>query len=251
MRRTRTIRTAWMTRARETALLLALLSLGPACLPTALTAAEPMIDTEARKLTIAENLIDRLVQRYESEHSYRISFRQESYWALADSSIYSNGVLLLERPARLSVKYDDGSTIVADGDSLWVYMAGTNQYISTEIEADDTIIDPPRVLRQYAPDPSDPYEGPDDIADAKGDIRPHASGITEAKLHLVARDAASEPARVEVTMDPSRDLVTGMTAHTRSGDFTRYEITGTEFGVRTAPRDFRFVRPRGAERVGG
>jgi outer membrane lipoprotein-sorting protein len=203
-----------------------------------------------REITIARNLIERLIERYESERSYSIDFRQESYWALADTSMLSEGTLLLERPAKLSVRYDDGSTIVSNGDTLWVYMAQTNQYFTTDIGADDTVIDPPRVLRQYVPDPDAPYAGPDHIADSSGAV-PTASAVTEAALFLIPADSAGEPSRLQVTLDPSRSLVTGMTAHTRSGDYTRYEITDTRFGVDTRHSDFVFEVPPGAERVGG
>jgi len=200
-----------------------------------------------RETTIARNLIERLIERYESESSYRILFTQESYWALADTSVQSNGVLLLERPSNLSVVYDDGSSIVSNGDTLWVYMAETNQYFATDIGADDTVIDPPRVLRQYVPDPNDPYTGPDQT----DGIESAASAVTSATLFLVPAEGTGEPARLEVQVDPSRTLVTGMSAHTRSGDTTSYSISDTRFGVETDPTDFTFEAPPGAERIGG
>jgi outer membrane lipoprotein-sorting protein len=202
-------------------------------------------------MTAARNIIDRIVERYESEDSYRITFSQESYWALADTTIVSDGVLLLERPSMLSVRYNDGSTITSDGDTLWVYMSGTNQYFVTDIDADDTVIDPPRVLRQYVPDADCPYSGPVEAsADAGGEASP-VSAVTRATLFLVPSDATGEPSRLEVTVDPSRSLVTGMVARTRSGDFTRYRISETLFGVETSPSDFERAVPAGAERVGG
>jgi len=230
--------------------LTAALLAGPAGAQTSSAGTPDDSVANARDITVARNLIDRLVERYESENSYRIAFRQESYWALADTSMHSEGVLLLQRPSHLSVRYDDGSTIVSNGDTLWVYMTQTNQYFSTDIGADDTVIDPPRVLRSFVPDPNGPYAGPEDIADPDGSV-PTASAVTEAALFLIAADGAGEPARLEVALDPSRSLVTGMTAHTRSGDYTRYEISETRFGVATDPSDFVFEVPPGAERVGG
>lgn len=192
-----------------------------------------------REMAAATDLIARLISRYEAEDSYRITFSQEAYWALADTAISSEGVLLLERPAMLSVRYTDGSTVISDGDTLWVYMSQTNQYFSAGIGEDDTVIDPPRVLRQYVPDPSDPYGG---------SLEPSSGG--EATLRLVPAQGAAEPSRLEVTVDTARDLVTGMVARTRSGDRTRYVISETRFGVDTAPGDFVFTRPAGAERIG-
>ena len=77
------------------------------------------------------------------------------------------------------------------------------------------------------------------------------SAVTEATLHLLPIEEAGEPARLDVKVDPSRSLVTGMIAHTRSGDCTEYSISETRFGVKVSPADFVFTKPQGAERVGG
>ena len=208
-----------------------------------------------RDLTAAAELIERIVERYESERSYRISFRQETYWALADTTIASEGVLLLERPSMLSIRYDDGSSIASNGDTLWVYISQTNQFFVTAVGADDTVIDPPRVLRQYVPNPDGPFVGPSvgvaGVTRTGGEGDRSGTLTVKATLSLVPASGTGEPARLEVTVDPSRNLVLGMVARTRSGDHTRYRISETLFGVKTSPPDFAITIPAGAERIGG
>ena len=228
-------------------LVMAVLALALLAHPCA--AEEPRSEATEAQMAGARELVAEVIERYESENSYRIDFTQESYWALADTTLSSSGVLLLERPTMLSVRYDDGSTITSNGDTLWVYMSETNQYFVTDIGEDDTVIDPPRVLRSYVPDPEGPFS--DEIV---GRISPgtHTSHeIVQRTLLLIPADGSGEPSRLEVTVDPSKSIVTGMAAHTRSGDSTRYRITKTTFGVETAPSDFVFTVPPGAERMGG
>jgi len=207
----------------------------------------------AGEMATALGYIERIVEHYESEQSYRISFQQETYWALADTTITSEGVLLLERPSTLSIRYDDGSMIASNGDTLWVYVSQTNQFFVTAVDADDTVIDPPRVLRQYVPNPKGPFLGPcvgvpDGPSSAGGESR---GKTVRATLSMIPASGTSEPARLDVTVDPSRNLVLEMTAHTRTGDHTRYRISETLFGVETSPSDFAITIPAGAERIGG
>ena len=226
---------------------MAVLALALLARPSA--AEEPSSEATEAQMAGARELVAEVIERYESEDSYRIAFTQESYWALADTTISSSGVLLLERPTMLSVRYDDGSTITSNGDTLWVYMSQTNQYFVTDIGEDDTVIDPPRVLRSYVPDPEDPFSDETLTRISSG---AHASSqVVQRTLRLVPAEGSGEPSRLEVTVDPSRSIVTGMLAHTRSGDSTRYRITKTTFGVETAPSDFVFTIPPGVERIGG
>lgn len=206
-----------------------------------------------REMATALDYVQRIVERYESEQSYRISFRQETYWALADTTIASEGVLLLERPSMLSIRYDDGSMITSNGDTLRVYVSQTNQFFVTAVDADDTVIDPPRVLRQYVPNPDGPFLGSCvGVADGPSSPQGQSSGKTvRATLSLVPAAGAAEPTRLDVTVDPSRNIVLGMVAHTRTGDQTRYHISETLFGVETSPADFAIIIPPGAERIGG
>ena len=231
-------------------LLVACLALALLATPCAAEPGQRPEPTEA-DMARAREIVAKIIERYESEDSYRISSTQESYWSLADTTIISAGVLILKRPSKLVLRYDDGSMIATSGDTLTVYMSQTNQYFVTLIGEDDTVIDPPRVLRSFVPDPGGPFSGPSAAEPAVSAGGEMSTRIVQEILVLIPTDSAGEPARLEVTVDPSRSVVKGMVAHTRSGDHTRYRIQETSFGVETKPSDFVIDIPPEAERIGG
>lgn len=195
----------------------------------------------------ARGLVRSVIERYESTDSYRLSFQQETYWALADTTYVSDGVLLLKHPSMLSITYDDGSRIVSNGESLWVYVSQTNQFLATEVDSSDVLMDPPRLLRQYEPDPDGAYPSPTPA-------RPEGAGPdTDESVALSLRPGrpGGEPASLEVYVDRTSGLIRQIVAHARSGDHTRYTVRSTELNARTSPSDFVLKRPPGAHRLDG
>ncbi len=195
------------------------------------TSASPELD-EARSLVAS------VIERYERARSYEIEFTQENYWALADTSYTIDGVLLLERPNRLSVSYDDGGRIVVDDDSLQVYVPATNQFFASSIDSSDIMLDPARLLRQFAPDSGRPFERPEEA----GNLR---------TLNLRPRKTFIEPARVQVTIDTTTRAVVLLVAHATSGDRTTYRMRTTRYDVPTPDSEFELEVPAGAEQMSG
>jgi outer membrane lipoprotein-sorting protein len=211
------------------------------------TAAQPVGTDGRSEEDAARRLIDEVIQRYESTESYRLSFTQETYWSLADTSFVSTGVLLLEHPFLLAIRYDDGSRIASDGESLWVYVAQTNQFLATDVDSSDVVIDPPRLLRQYIPDVGGTYPAP---TPAQPEGVSAGTGRTVA-ISLRPLREGGEPAALDVYIDDQSGFVRQIAARTRSGDYTRYTITNTELDVTTRPSDFVLKRPPDAERLSG
>jgi outer membrane lipoprotein-sorting protein len=185
----------------------------------------------------ASALIRSVIDRYESSDSYRIDFIQESYWSLADTLFVTEGILLLERPLNMSIVYDDGSRIVSNGESLWVYTAKTGQHFATAVDSGDVVIDPPRLLRQYGVDPDGRFPSPKACQTSGPDPAP-ATGLSFRPTH-----GASEPATLDVLVDERNGTVAEIVAHSRSGDFTRYRIVGTRFDVSIDADAFDRIRP--------
>ncbi|MBN2565516.1 MAG: outer membrane lipoprotein carrier protein LolA [Candidatus Eisenbacteria bacterium] len=208
---------------------------------------EPAGETRLSSDKAALKLIGDVIERYESEASYKLTFQQETYWSLADTTFVSNGVLLLEQPSLLSIRYDDGSRVVADGESVWVYVAQTNQFLATNVDSSDVVMDPPRLLRQYAPDPSGTFPTPTP-ARPEGKMTDNWSTVA---LSLKPRGGVGEPASLDVYVDQPGGLVRQIVARSRSGDLTRYTVLSTELGVTTKPSDFKLSRPSGAQRLTG
>lgn len=195
----------------------------------------------------ARGLISDVIERYESTDSYRLSFQQETYWALADTTYVSEGVLLLKHPSMLSITYDDGSRIVSNGESLWVYVSQTDQFLATDVDSSDVLMDPPRLLRQYEPDPDGTYPSP---TPARPEGAPPDADETVA-LSLRPGRPGGEPASLEVHVDRVSGLIRQIVAHARSGDYARYTVRSTELNARTRPSDFVLHRPPGAHRLDG
>lgn len=197
------------------------------------------VEAQSPRVAEARGVVERALGRYESARTYRIDFTQESYWALADSTTVASGTLFYERPGRMSLTYGDGSRIVVQGDSMRVYTAQTSQFFVVEIDSTDVAIDPPRLLRAYAPDRSVPF--------AAGEPLPDGSRV----INLKPQQSFGEPTRVEVTIDPVSGEVTRIAAVSSSGDRMTYAIRASSFGVNVPEDEFVLRRPTSATLVKG
>ena len=210
-------------------------------MPAAALSEEPVPEWKDESQTRAEDLIQRLIERYESSDSYRILFAQDTFWALADTVLSSTGEMLVQRPAYVTIDYDDGSRVASNGESLWVYTAQTNQFFATKLDSNDVVIDPPRLLRHFEPDPAKPFPTPQVES---------TMNANEVVLSLRAI-GGGEPKSMDVHINVIELLVTQITAHSAASDWTRYRITETQFDIPTAPSDFVLTMPPGAEHIGG
>jgi outer membrane lipoprotein-sorting protein len=199
----------------------------------------PGAGAPSARVAEARGVVAAAIKRYESARTYRLDFVQENYWALADSTSVARGTLIYERPARMSLSYEDGSRIVVAGDSMRVYTAQTAQFFVVEVDSSDVAIDPPRLLRAYAPDPISPF--------AAGDPRPDGSRM----INLRPQASFNEPARIEVTIDPASGTVTRIAAMSSSGDRMTYSIRASRFGLDVSDSEFVLHRPTNATLVKG
>jgi len=178
-----------------------------------------------------EREIARTAASYLDQESYRLTFSQENYWALADSAFVTHAVLSARRPDALSIRYDDGGRIVADAGTLRVYIPQTNQFFVSPIDSTGLTIDPASILRSYDLHSSDPIISCD---------------ATRLVVRLVPHNRFMDPSRVDVTIDRVRHLVDRLAAYASSGDHSSYIIESTELGPDVPDAEFRLVPPPGA-----
>ena len=178
-----------------------------------------------------ERELDEAAATYLDADSYRLTFSQENYWALADSSFVTRAVLSARPPQALSISYDDGGRIVASGGTLRVFIPQTNQFFVSRIDSTGLTIDPASILRSYRLHPSDPIISCDE---------------THLRVHLIPDNRFMDPSRVDVTIDRARHLVVRLSAHASSGDRSTYDIEHTELGRTIPDSEFRLVAPPGA-----
>jgi outer membrane lipoprotein carrier protein len=70
----------------------------------------------------ADAIIDRAVAAYARLNSMRAEFRQTLTNPLTGNSQTTNGVILRKKPNLLSITFDSGDRVAADGATLWVYL---------------------------------------------------------------------------------------------------------------------------------
>lgn len=223
-------------RAREIAAILftaaILLSAASAC-------AQDPTASAGDALAEAERLIASAVNKYESARAYEIDFTQESYWALAESTQVTTGTLAVRRPARASIRYEDGGRIIVRGESLWVYVPQTNQFFSTRLDSTDTFLDPIRLLSGFELDAKTPFG------------RQAPTGVGHRTVTLRPKPPALEPVRLDVRIDVESSLLRALTAYASSGDRTSYLMGETRLEAPIPDSAFVPVRPAGAELIRG
>jgi outer membrane lipoprotein carrier protein len=70
----------------------------------------------------ADAIIDRAVAAYGRLNSMRAEFKQTLTNTLTGNSQTTSGVILRQKPNLLSITFDSGDRVAADGSTLWVYL---------------------------------------------------------------------------------------------------------------------------------
>jgi outer membrane lipoprotein carrier protein len=76
----------------------------------------------ASRAQSADAIIDRAVAAYGRLNSMRADFRQTLTNPLTGSTQSTSGVLLRMKPNLLSINFESGDRVAADGSTLWVYL---------------------------------------------------------------------------------------------------------------------------------
>src|SRR5438270_8866707 len=70
----------------------------------------------------ADAIIDRAVAAYAALNSMRAEFRQTLTNPLTGSTQTTSGVILRKKPNLLSINFESGDRVAADGSTLWLYL---------------------------------------------------------------------------------------------------------------------------------
>ena len=89
--------------------------------PIAMAAVIATLPSSARAQS-ADAVIDRAVAAYAKLNSMRAEFKQTLTNPLTGNSQTTSGVILRKKPNLLSINFDTGDRVTADGSSLWVYL---------------------------------------------------------------------------------------------------------------------------------
>jgi len=76
----------------------------------------------AARAQSADAVMDRAVAAYSRLNSMRAGFTQTLTNPLTGSTQTTSGVILRKKPNLLSISFDSGDRVAADGSALWVYL---------------------------------------------------------------------------------------------------------------------------------
>lgn len=95
-----------------------------------------------------EAVLERIQTTYDTVGTLRASFTQTIHSSFSERTTSNRGTLLLQQKKfRIET---EGQTLVADGETTWIYRSSTNQVIVNDYVNDETTLTPNEVFYDYA-----------------------------------------------------------------------------------------------------
>jgi outer membrane lipoprotein carrier protein len=190
----------------------------------------------------ADAVIDRAVAAYANLNSMRAEFRQTLTNPLTGSTQTTNGVILRKKPNLLSINFESGDRVAADGSALWVYLPSSapGQVMRMPYTGANALtVDP---ARQFLDSPRARFTVTSSGTATVGGRATHAitlvpkrssAGFTSAKVWIDDSDSSIRQFDVESANGLKRHVV--ITSFTANPDLSR--------------SSFQFSVPKGAKVV--
>lgn len=190
----------------------------------------------------AETTIDRAVAAYSRLNSMRAEFRQTLTNPLTGSTQTTSGEIIRRKPNLMSINFNNGDRVAADGSSLWVYLPSSvpGQVIrmpytggnAGSVDPADQFLDAPRTKYTIAP------AGAATIG-----------GRATRVLTLVPKRRNDAITRAKLWIDDLDYSVRQFEVESASGLKRKVVITSFTANPRLDRSKFRFSVPRGAKVV--
>ncbi|HEY1952220.1 MAG TPA: outer membrane lipoprotein carrier protein LolA [Gemmatimonadaceae bacterium] len=196
----------------------------------------------ASRAQSADAIIDRAVAAYSKLTSMRAEFRQTLTNPLTGNSQTTSGVILRQKPNLLSINFDTGDRVAADGSSLWIYLPSSvpGQVVKMPYTgASASAVDP---AEQFLDSPRARFNVTAGGASSVGGRATHIvtlvpkranSGFSSARIWIDDADSSIRQFDVETSNGLKRHVV--ITSFTANPDIDR--------------SSFRFSAPKGAKIV--
>lgn len=188
----------------------------------------------------ADAIIDRAVAAYARLTSMRAEFRQTLANPLTGNSQTTNGVILRKKPNLLSINFDTGDRVVADGSTLWVYLPSSvpgqvmrMPYTGTNASA----VDP---AEQFLNAPRTRFNVTASGTATVGGRATHA-------VTLIPKRANAGFASAKVWIDDSDSSIRQFDIETANGLKRHVVITSFTPNPDLSRANFRFAVPKGAK----
>ena len=190
----------------------------------------------------ADAIIDRAVAAYGRLSSMRAEFRQTLTNPLTGSTQTTSGVILRKKPNLLSITFDSGDRVVADGSTLWAYLPSSvpgqvmrmpySKSSAGSVDPADQFLNSPRARFTVT-------------ADGTGTVGGRATHV----LNLVPKRSNSQFRSAKVWIDDADSSIRQFDVETANGLRRRVVITRFTANPTLTGASFRFAPPKGAKIV--
>jgi outer membrane lipoprotein carrier protein len=190
----------------------------------------------------AEAIIDRAAAAYARLNSMRAEFRQTLTNPLTGSTQTTSGVILRKKPNLLSITFNSGDRVIADGSTLWAYLPSSvpgqvmrmpyNNSSAGSVDPADQFLNSPRARFTVS---------------AAGTAM--VSGRATHVVTLVPKRANSQFRTAKVWIDDADASIRQFDVESASGLRRRVVITSFTANPALARSSFRFTPPSGAKIV--
>jgi outer membrane lipoprotein carrier protein len=190
----------------------------------------------------ADAIIDRAVSAYARLNSMRAEFRQTLTNPLTGNSQTTSGVVLRKKPNLLSITFDSGDRVAADGSTLWVYLPSSV---------------PGQVMRMpytggnaSAVDPAEQFlDAPRARFNVTSSGTATVSGRATHAVTLVPKRANAGFTSAKVWIDDNDSSIRQFDVETANGLKRHVVITSFTANPEISRSSFRFTVPKGAKIV--
>jgi outer membrane lipoprotein carrier protein len=190
----------------------------------------------------AENVIDRAVAAYSRLNSMRAEFRQTLTNPLTGSTQTTTGEIIRRKPNLMSISFNNGDRVAADGSTLWVYLPSSvpGQVIrmpyrggnAGSVDPADQFLDSPRTRYTVT-------------SAGAADVGGRATRV----LNLVPRRKNDVVVRAKLWIDDQDYSLRQFEVESASGLKRRVVITSFTANPQLDRSRFRFTVPKGAKIV--
>jgi outer membrane lipoprotein carrier protein len=190
----------------------------------------------------ADAIIDRAVSAYAALNGMRAEFRQTLTNPLTRSTQTTNGVILRKKPNLLSINFESGDRVTADGTTLWVYLPSSvpGQVVKMPYSgANASSVDP---ADQFLNSPRTRFNVTASGTASVGGRATHA-------VTLVPKRANPNFTSAKIWIDDNDSSIRQFDVETANGLQRHVVITSFTANPSLSTSSFRFAVPKGAKIV--
>src|SRR5689334_13396041 len=187
-------------------------------------------------------IIDRAAAAYSRLYSMRAEFRQTLTNPLTGSTQTTTGVILRKKPNLLSITFDGGDRVVADGSTLWAYLPSS--------VPDQVMRMPYNMTAAGSVDPADQFlKSPRSRFTVTSEGAATIGGRPAHSVTLVPKRANNQFRSAKVWVDDADSSVRQFDVESPNGLRRRVVITRFTANPALSAASFRFAPPKGVKVV--